>query len=229
MILRILGTSILGTSLLLAACLQPATSSEAIVFGQAVPTQLDKVQADYSLERPKIKFENGITVTSCDSYLKALQNSEVLAVTSERRIESEYQSCEALRRLLSEGKRGTEVAIAKSSEYDDLANRLCQRLDLTTFSHSLRPQMLDGMRTVKDVLKTPTDKKGKACLFKDDSMRFELRPVVQFQAENLNDQYLIVWLTDEITSGNYIDYQSLLIKMNEEDYWQAIDTWPRPL
>lgn len=229
MIFRILGTSVLGMSMLFAACSPPATSSEAIVFGQALPTQLDKLQAAYSVERPSMTFESGITVSRCDSYLKALQNSEVLAVTSERRIESEYQSCEALERLLSEGRRGTAVTVAESPEFDDLANRLCQRLDLTTFSHSLRPQMIDGMRTVKDVLKSPTDKEGKACLIKDDSMRFELRPVVQFHAGDMNDQYLIVWLTDEITSGSYVDHQSLLVKMNEEDHWRAIDTWPRPL
>lgn len=119
MILRILATSLLGMSMLLAACSLPATSSEAIVFGQAVPTQSDRVQVAYSVERPSMKFEGGITVNRCDSYLKALQNSEVLAVTSERCIESEYQSCEALERLLSEGKRGTEVAIAESPEFDE--------------------------------------------------------------------------------------------------------------
>jgi len=60
-------------------------------------------------------------------------------------------------------------------------------------------------------------------------MRFELIPVLQFSDKGTGEQYLIVWLTDEINNGSYIDYQSLLVKVSNERSWQALDIWPRPL
>jgi hypothetical protein len=89
--------------------------------------------------------------------------------------------------------------------------------------------MFDTARTLNEVLKIKPDREATTCAYLNESMHFKLRPVLQFEDDWTGAQYLIVWLTDEILNGTYIDYQSLLVKMNDEGNWQAIDKWPRPL
>ncbi|MFN7505085.1 MAG: hypothetical protein ACK5Q1_05925 [Limnobacter sp.] len=194
---------------------------------ETLPIYSDDIKRAYSTVLEPLNFESGRTVTGCDEYLEAMQSSEVLAVSSERLVEQHYQACEALKRLLKAHEQGAEVK-RLVSEGEKISSGLCSQLDLSTFSHSLRPQMQEGVVTLNELLKTKPSNTP-TCLYVDESMRFELRPVLQFREEGAGEQYLIVWLTDEIKNGSYLDYQSLLVKMSDERSWLVLDSWPRPI
>ena len=228
MIRQILLVAAVCASIGLVSCSKPSDHSPFIVLDEALPTDSDAIQQAYSASRASMKFESGHTVDSCKAYLRALQSGEVRAVSSERRIEADYQACEALERLSVASKLGSVVTLRKFG-LNEIASGLCSQLDLRTFSHSLRPQMFDGGRTLNEVLKIKLDKEAITCAYLNESMNFTLRPVLQFTDDWTGGEYLIVWLTDEILNGSYIDYQSLLVKMNNDGSWQAIDRWPRPL
>lgn len=219
--------SVICLSMFSVSCSGQKSDAAVNVIHDKLPIHSEDIRNAYSAVRQPLTFEAGQTVRSCDEYLESMESSEVLAVSSERRVEKEYQSCEALKRLLKAYEQGTEVK-RLVSEGEKISSGLCNQLDLSTFSHSLRPQMQDGVVTLNELFKTKPSNTP-TCLYVDESMRFELIPALQFSDKGTGEQYLIVWLTDEIKSGSYIDYQSLLVKMSNERSWQALDIWPRPL
>lgn len=216
-----------GLSIFSVACSGPKSNSAVYVLDYKIPIYSDDINRAYSAVREPLDFEGGRTVNGCDEYLEAMQSSEVLAVSTERRVEQEYQACEALKKLLKTDELGAEV-IRLVSEGEKISSGLCSQLDLSTFSHSLRPQMPEGVVTLNELFKTKPSNKDSSCLYVNESSRFELRPVLQFEKAGTGEQYLIVWLTDEIKNGTYIDYQSILVKMDSTEKWQAINVWPRP-
>lgn len=215
-------------SMLSVSCSVPKGDTTVYVLHDKLPIHSEGIRKAYSAVREPLNFEGGRTVNGCDEYLEAMQSSQVLAVSSERLVEQQYQACEALKRLLKANEQGIEVK-RLVSEREKISSGLCAQLDLNTFSHSLRPQMPEGTATLNELFKTKSSNNSLSCLYLNESMRFELKPVIQFKDEGTGEQYLIVWLTDEIKNGTYIDYQSLLIKMRNQRNWQALDTWPRPL
>lgn len=223
-----ISVSLLVLSLVLSsACSERAEPRMVWVLDGALPTNLDAVEQALSIQRTSLQFDGGQTVENCHAYLKALEDSQVQAVTSERRTEREYLSCEALARLKALAGEGATLR-SDPLKRESISLELCNKLDMNSFSHSLRPQMTEGMHTVSDVLQVrPIDEKN--CKFDIDSRVFELKPVVQFQSGTSSDQYLVVWLSDQITDGTYTDYQSLLIKTTPAGNWKALDEWPRPL
>lgn len=219
--------SVICLSMFSVSCSGQKSDAAVNVMHDKLPIHSEDIRNAYSAVRQPLTFEAGQTVRSCDEYLESMESSEVLAVSSERRVEKEYQSCEALKRLLKAYEQGAEVK-RLVSQGEKISSGLCSQLDLSTFSHSLRPQMQEGVVTLNELFKTKPSN-TLTCLYVDESMRFELIPVLQFSDKSTGEQYLIVWLTDEIKNGSYIDYQSLLVKMSNERSWQAADIWPRPL
>ena len=219
--------SVICLSMFSVSCSGQKSDAAVNVMHDKLPIHSEDIRNAYSAVRQPLTFEAGQTVRSCDEYLESMESSEVLAVSSERRVEKEYQSCEVLKRLLKAYERGAEVK-RLVSEGEKISSGLCGQLDLSTFSHSLHPRMPAGVVTLNELFKTKPSN-TQTCFYVDESMRFELRPVLQFRDEGTGEQYLIVWLTDEIKNGSYIDYQSLLVKMSNERSWQALDIWPRPL
>lgn len=212
-------------SIISVSCSGPKRDAALYVLHDNLPVHSDDIRKAYSATREPLTFEDGRTGSGCDEYLEFTLSSEVLAVSSERRVEKEYQGCEALKRLLNASKQHIEIK-KLVSQREEISSGLCSQLDLNTFSHSLRPQMLEGVVTLNDLYKTKLSGDPMSCLYVDESMRFELKPVLQFRDEDTGEQYLIVWLTDEIKNGTYIDYQSLLIKMSNESSWQAMERAP---
>lgn len=220
--------SVICLSMFSVSCSGQKSDAAVNVMHDKLPIHSEDIRNAYSAVRQPLTFEAGQTVRSCDEYLESMESSEVLAVSSERRVEKEYQSCEALKRLLKAYEQGAEVK-RLVSQVEKISSGLCSQLDLSTFSHSLRPQMPESVVTLNELFKTKLSGDPLSCLYVNESIRFELKPVLQFTDEGTGEQYLIVWLTDEIKNGSYIDYQSLLVKMSNERSWQALDIWPRPL
>lgn len=228
MSLRLRFFLVICLSMLSSSCSGQKSVAVVYVLDDKLPIHSRDIERAYSAVRQPLDFEGGRTVNGCDEYLDAMQSSEVLAVSTERRVEQDYRACEALERLLKAHEQGAEVK-RLVSEREKYSSGLCSQLDLNTFSHSLRPQMPEGVVTLNELFKPKLSKNTSSCLYVNESTRFELSPVLQFKIKGTGEQYLIVWLTDEIKNGSYIDYQSLLIKMSNERGWQAIDRWSRPL
>jgi hypothetical protein len=114
MIRQILSVAAVCTSIFLVSCSKSNAHPPFIVLDEVLPTDSEAIEQAYSASRASMKFESGHTVNSCKAYLKALQSGEVRAVSAERRIEADYQACEALERLSLASNHGSVVQSARS-------------------------------------------------------------------------------------------------------------------
>lgn len=155
-------------------------------------------------KRSKLGFVNAPAVDNCDNYIKAKRVSSIEQSINNQLVSSEYLVCDVLSIL------GMQP-IKLITNVDDFGLVLAERLDLRTFTSSIRPMLTDesytlrnlsGKDLITDALSVTRDTKG---------WFYKLKVVASIDINSNGIDDWIVYHSDESKSGNYRGYQTIIV------------------
>lgn len=192
--------------LVVLACAGPAASSGPAIFDKDLAEAYAHVDQSFDENRSPLAFEGGGLATNCRSYLDKATKFRVDEAIDNQLIKSEYLVCDALKLLA-----GSSPAQDGKPARDTGGRALLEKLDLRTFPSSQSILSDDKSHTLAALYPNRASASGNAVKLDTDdwSLTLEIVAVARLDDNDLDDW--IVWLTDESKTGNYRNYQTLVI------------------
>lgn len=149
-------------------------------------------------------FESGATAQTCDEYMRLIAVTTLKEGVNNQLAKGEYLLCEVLAivgdKKLSPGRQDVG--------YGQI---LATRLDLRSFPSSLF-QMLDEKKYSLSLLDAKSLKVLPTVVtYETADWRYSLKLVATLDVNNNGKTDWVLWLADEAKSGNYRQYQTLII------------------
>lgn len=195
---------IIVVNVLVAACQERREVSSVTLYNSELANALQDRQI-LNKKRAALTFESGTTAQNCGEYLRLSASSMLKEEVNNQLAKSEYLACDVAA-ILGDTK---YTLVRKDAPF---GQTLANRLDLRTFPSSLF-QMLDekkyslsavGARAVKVESTSATYETG------DVHYRLELVATLDMNRNGKLDW--VLWLADEAKSGNYRQYQTLIVQ-----------------
>lgn len=192
----LLGVSMLG-------CATRPQAAGGAVYNRELADALQR-PAVVEKRRAALTFASGAVAHNCGEYLRLIGRSPIKEDVANQLAKSEYLLCDALAlvgdKKLASGTR--DVAFGKA---------LADRLDLRSFPSSLAP-MLDERKYSFGSLEGAAVKVGPtAAAYDTKDMHYRLEVVATLDINNNARTDWVLWLADEARTGNYRQYQTLVI------------------
>jgi len=192
----------------------PLATTHVHAFNPEVKSALQDLKQALLAPRTPLAFDNGTTAENCAQYLNQLSAGQPEESVHGAAIRAEYLVCDAVRFIANEPfTLGTDTAPSHG------AKALFERLDLRSFPSSLRNRADAQRLTLKQLLAsaqvtmTPTSVEGET-----DEQVFSLhiaavvnRPASSGNVKTRQSEW-IVWVADEMKSGNYRSYRTLIVR-----------------
>ena len=158
----------------------------------------------FDKKRAVLTFDSGAVANTCGEYLRLVGSSPIKEDVTNQLSKGEYILCGALA-LVGDNKLATgarEVAFGQA---------LATRLDLRSFPSSLF-QMLDEHKYSLNQLDGAAVKLGPmAAVYETKDTHFQLEVVATLDINHNAKTDWLLWLADEARTGNYRQYQTLII------------------
>lgn len=196
---------IFALSVSLAAC---QSQHEKTVIGAAYNSELTKAlqqhQKVFNKKRAVLTFDSGASAQSCDEYIHLMATTALKEDINNQLAKSEYLLCDVLA-LTGDNKLSEE-------EHDvSFGQALADRLDLRSFPSSLS-QMLDEQKnSLSQLDATALKVDATAVTYETEDWRYRLELVATLDVNNNDTPDWLLWLADEAKTGNYRQYQTLII------------------
>lgn len=193
----------------LSACLvgcqsQKEASDADAVYNAQVAHALQHKQENDSKRRTTIAFESGATAQTCGEYLRLVGGSALKEGVNNQQAKGDYLLCEVLA-LVGNRKLGParmDIAFGQS---------LATRLDIRSFSSSLF-QMLDEKKyTLSHIDVKAVKAESTSVTYETRDWYYRLELVATLDVNNNGKTDWVLWLADEAKSGNYRQYQTLIV------------------
>lgn len=158
----------------------------------------------FNKKRTTLMFENGATAQTCSEYLRLIAGSALKEDVNNQLAKGEYLSCDVVAMI-------GDKKLSVPGKDALLGQALATRLDLRSFPSSLF-QTLDERKfslSHLDAKAVKADSTGVTYETKDWHFRLEL--VATLDVNNNGKADWVLWLADEAKSGNYRQYQTLIV------------------
>lgn len=195
---------VLALSFFLAACQgrQEVTTVDA-VYSSELANALQQQEIS-NKKRAMLVFDSGATAQTCDEYLRLLAGAALKEEVNNQLAKGDYLLCEVLAMVgdkkLGAGPRSVTFGTA-----------LANRLDLRSFPSSLF-QMLDKQKHSLSQLDAKAIKVDSTTVtYETEDWHFRLELVATLDVNNNGKADWVLWLADEAKSGNYRQYQTLVV------------------
>lgn len=197
--------AVCALSVFLGACQgQQETAIAGSVYNDKVANALQQRRDSDNKKRALLTFDSGATAQTCGEYLRSIAVSALKEDVNNQIAKSEYLLCDVLA-MVGDRKLGAGRQDATFGQI------LATRLDLRSFPSSLF-QTLDERKfslSHLDAKAVKVDSTGVTYETKDWHFRLEL--VATLDVNNNGKADWVLWLSDEAKSGNYRQYQTLIV------------------
>lgn len=156
-------------------------------------------------KRATLTFESGATAQNCGEYLRLTTTSMLKEDVSNQLGKSEYLACDVAA-IIGDTK---HTVVGKDARF---GQALANRLDLRSFPSSLF-QMLDEKKYSLSTLGAKAVKVESASVtYETGDWRYRLELVATLDMNRNGKLDWVLWLADEAKSGNYRQYQTLIVQ-----------------
>ncbi len=174
------------------------------VYNVELATALQQYQESFNKKRATLTFDSGATAQTCDEYLRLMATTVLKEDVNNQLAKGEYLLCEALAMMgdkkLSAGRQGATFG-----------QTLAARLDVRSFPSSLF-QMLDEQKYSLNQLDAKAIKTDNTAVISEtEEWRYRIELVATLDVNNNGKADWLLWLADEAKTGNYRQYQTLVI------------------
>lgn len=178
-----------------------ACTTRASVQSESSPVFERHVQ-QMSSKRDALKFDPMAVVHDCKEYLQLRPNHSIAEDFRNKIISKQYLTCDFL------GVYTSSSILPNESGFDkNLGQSLCERLDLSSFEHSIRPALEGKAVTLIEIFKFDAKAEASECRVDTLDRSFSVKAVLQDSSPE-GVRYL-AQVIDEIKDGSYRDYQSI--------------------
>ena len=158
----------------------------------------------FDKERAALTFDSGAVAHTCGEYLRLVGSSPIKEGVTNQLAKGEYLLCDVLA-LIGDKK------LAAGAQDVAFGQALATRLDLRTLPSSLS-QMLDEHEYSLNRLDGAAVKlEPTAAVYETKDTHYRLEVVAALDINNNAKTDWLVWLADEARTGNYRQYQTLII------------------
>jgi len=197
--------AVCALSVFLGACQgQQEAAIAGSVYSDQVVNALQQRRDNDNKKRASLTFDSGATAQTCGEYLRLMAVSVLKEDVNNQIARSEYLLCDVLAmigdRKLGAGRQGAAFG-----------QILATRLDLRSFPSSLF-QTLDERKfslSHLDAKAVRADSTG--VKYETKNWHFRLELVATLDVNNNGKADWVLWLADEAKSGNYRQYQTLIV------------------
>jgi hypothetical protein len=193
-------------SFLLVACSDPTSTSGPAIFDTDLADAYARVDQSFGKQRSPLSFEGNGTATDCPSYFEKMSKFRIEEAVDNQLVKSEYLVCDALKLLA-----GSFPRPSGESARTVAGKALVSKLDLRTFPSSQNMLSDDKSHTLAALYPERASSDATTARIDTEDWSLTLKIVA---AARLNDNEAddwIVWLSDESKTGNYRNYQTLVI------------------
>lgn len=177
-------------------------------------TALQDIKTALYTPKTPLTFDNGAAASNCAEYSNLLTNHAPEESVRNAEIRAEYLVCDAIRLISNESFLVTRHTLPATA-----ARALLERLDLRSFPSSLHNRATDQSHTLKTLFMSGTVKTTRdSVAIETDEQFFSLqiaavisRPASNGSTKNRQSEW-IVWVGDEMKSGNYKSYRTLIVR-----------------
>lgn len=186
------------------SCSNGKADPENIIFSMFVNHSLNERKTELNKIRSEIEFVSGSKANNCNSYLRWIKKEKIKEDVKNSLAKSEYLVCDVLNLLQGktyikeEGNKNNMILLAK-------------RLDITTFSSSLRPLVVEKRRTLDKISGNKLIISNDKIIFEQDDWIYQLKLVAKADINNNQKTDWVLWFSDEAKDGNYRNYQTLIV------------------
>lgn len=196
---------VFALSVLLAACQErQETTVVGSVYNSELANALQQRQI-FNKKRAAIAFNSGTTAQTCGEYLRLIAESTLKEDVNNQLAKGEYLLCEVLAMV-------GDKKLTVGRQDATFGQTLATRLDLRSFPSSLF-QMLDVQKYSLSQLNAKTVKvESTAVTYETGDWHYRLELVATLDVNNNGKTDWVLWLADEAKSGNYRQYQTLVVQ-----------------
>lgn len=177
-------------------------------------TALQDLKTALYTPKTPLTFDNGAAARNCAEYSHLLTSHVPEESVRNAEIRAEYLVCDAIHLISNESFLVTRHTLPATA-----AKALLERLDLRSFPSSLHNRTTDQSHTLKTLLMSGTVKTTRdSVAIKTDEQFFSLqiaavisRPASNGSTKKRQSEW-IVWVGDEMKSGNYKSYRTLIVR-----------------
>jgi len=175
------------------------------VYNSEVTNALQPQRENFSKKRAALTFDSGASAQSCDEYLRLLATSALKEDVNNQLAKGEYLLCDVLA-LIGDKK------LPAARQDVALGQVLATRLDVRSFPSSLF-QMLDEQKYTLSQLDAKAIKTDNtAVTYETPEWRYRIELVATLDINKNGKADWVLWLADEAKTGNYRQYQTLIIQ-----------------
>lgn len=203
---------------LLGASMTGCDARRQVVDGTVYNRELaDALQrpAVFDKKRAALTFDSGAVAQNCGDYLRLIATSPIKEDVANQLAKSEYLLCDVLALIRHQ-------KLATGTQDVAFGTALATRLDLRSFPSSLAP-MLDERRFSLDRLdRAAVQIEPTAAVYETKDAHYRLEVVATMDLNNNAKTDWVLWLADEARTGNYRQYQTLIIyDVSDSGYLRA--------
>lgn len=189
----------------LAACpSQQAVTDIGSVYNGKVASALKQQRENYDKKRTMVEFDSGAAAQTCGEYLRLVVGSTLKENVNNQLARSEYLLCEVLTMVGSK-------KLSTGSQDVALGQALAARLDLRSFPSSLFQMLTEQKYSLSHLNAISVKVEPTAVTYETKDWYYRLEVVATLDVNNNGRTDWVLWLTDEAKSGNYRQYQTLIV------------------
>jgi hypothetical protein len=176
----------------------PGNGASPEIFNPELASAFRSYERTVSEPRTPLRFESGRMVRDCREYLAVPAEDEVDVTVYYRMMAAEYVVCDALELL--RGARPVPPARRPPSFY---TSALIERLDLTSFQSSLRPQLGDEPSVLSAVPGLEPQAEGFSVVSDTDEWYYDFQVAARADFTGDGREDWLVYFTDVAREGTY--------------------------
>lgn len=188
------------------SCANEKTSNnERLILKKSILDAYKNFDESFSMKRSPLLFVGGGAADNCKSYFDMALKYKISETVENMQVKSEYLICDALK-IISDSP-NVSATIRTSS----IGLKVLSGLDLRTFPNSLSRLVDESTYTLKSLFPKDAKANGSIAIVDTEDWIITLDVVAVVQVNNNSIFDWVVQFSDESKSGNYRNYETLII------------------
>ena len=174
------------------------------VYNSEVASALQQYQSNFNKKRAVLVFDSGAKAQTCNEYLRLIATVPLKEDVNNQLVKGEYLLCEVLA-IIGEKK------LSAGRQDVGFGQALASRLDLRSFPSSLFQTLDEHKFSLSQLDAKAVKTEATAVTYETAEWRYRIEVVATLDVNNNGKADWLLWLADEAKTGNYRQYQTLVI------------------
>lgn len=197
-------------------CSNKLSLNKPIIIDKNLIKAYEELDKSEKIKRSALLFQNGLSAGNCESYADLKSESEIVETVNNQLVKSEYLVCDALK-ILSDAK-----VFSGAVKTELMGQQLLNKLDLRSFPNSLHRLTDDNSFTLGSLFASDSVANETSVKYETEDWIITIKVVAVVLLNGNEDEDWVVQLADESKSGNYRNYENLIIyDPIKSDYFKA--------